>query len=182
MPQYSLIGKRVLIYKTKSIGIIERIDGNIIYVSVHGEKYKFPYPECFATTYVLDTFREYSGKIKDLTGEDFSVHRTCWNLITVNDAKGLEFRSVVAISARMTENEKYIAYTRALDELFVFEQIVDVEKSLVKEAVKRFNISGMYGRGKAIKCRNGWYPHDGEGKIDNCPGPGCDCGLLSHLY
>jgi hypothetical protein len=21
----------------------------------------------------------------------------------------------------------------------------------------------------------GWYPHDGEGKIDNCPGPGCDC-------
>jgi hypothetical protein len=22
---------------------------------------------------------------------------------------------------------------------------------------------------------SGWYPHDGEGKIDNCPGPGCDC-------
>jgi hypothetical protein len=22
---------------------------------------------------------------------------------------------------------------------------------------------------------DGWYPHDGEGKIDNCPGPGCDC-------
>jgi hypothetical protein len=21
----------------------------------------------------------------------------------------------------------------------------------------------------------GWYPHDGEGKIDSCPGPGCDC-------
>jgi hypothetical protein len=21
----------------------------------------------------------------------------------------------------------------------------------------------------------GWYPHDGEGRIDNCPGPGCDC-------
>ena len=22
----------------------------------------------------------------------------------------------------------------------------------------------------------GWYPHDGEGKINHCPGPGCDCG------
>jgi hypothetical protein len=21
----------------------------------------------------------------------------------------------------------------------------------------------------------GWHSHDGEGKIDNCPGPGCDC-------
>jgi hypothetical protein len=21
----------------------------------------------------------------------------------------------------------------------------------------------------------GWYSHDGEGKIDSCPGPGCDC-------
>jgi hypothetical protein len=20
-----------------------------------------------------------------------------------------------------------------------------------------------------------WYPHDGEGKIGSCPGPGCDC-------
>jgi hypothetical protein len=22
---------------------------------------------------------------------------------------------------------------------------------------------------------DGWYPHDGEGKIGSCPGPGCDC-------
>jgi hypothetical protein len=26
----------------------------------------------------------------------------------------------------------------------------------------------------------GWYPHDGEGKIDNCPGPGCDCCEFSY--
>jgi fatty acid desaturase len=24
-------------------------------------------------------------------------------------------------------------------------------------------------------CGGGWSPHDGEGKIDICPGPGCDC-------
>lgn len=22
---------------------------------------------------------------------------------------------------------------------------------------------------------DGWVPHDGEGKIGSCPGPGCDC-------
>jgi DNA helicase IV len=175
--------------------------------------------------YVLDSFHEYDSKIKDLTGEDFSVHRTRWNLITVSDAKGLEFRNVIVISGRMTENEKYIAYTRALDELVVFEKIVDVKKfvvspkkeendgiishskgeiidieppknkilkeksrvkeyfekcglevidhrskggalwvvgekdeieKIVNEAVGRFNISGMYTRGKATKYRQGW--------------------------
>jgi hypothetical protein len=28
----------------------------------------------------------------------------------------------------------------------------------------------------------GWYPHDGEGKIDNCPGPGCDCDEKNYGY
>jgi sigma54-dependent transcription regulator len=44
MSQPALIGKRVLIHKTKSIGIIETVEGNIISVSVHGEIYK---PELF---------------------------------------------------------------------------------------------------------------------------------------
>jgi hypothetical protein len=94
--------------------------------------------------YVLDTFHEYSDKIKDLTGEDFGVHRTRWNLITVNDAKGLEFRSVIAISGRMTENEKYIAYTRALDELVVFEKIVDVSKYEAVEKTQGGNGTGDF--------------------------------------
>jgi hypothetical protein len=29
---------------------------------------------------------------------------------------------------------------------------------------------------------SGWYPHDGEGKIDNCPGPGCDCDEKNYGY
>jgi hypothetical protein len=29
---------------------------------------------------------------------------------------------------------------------------------------------------------DGWYPHDGEGKINNCPGPGCDCDEKNYGY
>jgi hypothetical protein len=29
---------------------------------------------------------------------------------------------------------------------------------------------------------DGWFPHDGEGKIDSCPGPGCDCDEKNYGY
>lgn len=41
------------------------------------------------------------------------------SLVTVEMVKGLEFDVVLAIGTEMTENEKYIAYTRALDLLAV---------------------------------------------------------------
>lgn len=41
------------------------------------------------------------------------------SVISVETAKGLEFESVVAIVDQMTNNEKYITYTRALDNLSV---------------------------------------------------------------
>jgi hypothetical protein len=28
----------------------------------------------------------------------------------------------------------------------------------------------------------GWYPHDGEGKIGSCTGPGCDCDERNYGY
>ena len=74
---------------------------------------------------VLDKFRNYEGKFHDLTGEDFSLHRTRWNIMTVADAKGLEFSSVFVICGSMTPNERYIACTRALDELFVYSEKID---------------------------------------------------------
>jgi hypothetical protein len=100
--------------------------------------------------YVLDSFHEYGNKIKDLTGEDFSVHRTRWNLITVSDAKGLEFRNVIVISGRMTENEKYIAYTRALDELIVFEKLVDVKKCVASQTKDEDNGTISHSEGEII--------------------------------
>ncbi len=72
--------------------------------------------------YILEQFAMYKEKIHDMTGEEFSFHRTRWNLLTVAQSKGLEFGTVVAVSGHMSRNEKYIAYTRALDELFNYDE------------------------------------------------------------
>lgn len=82
--------------------------------------------------YLKDNFAEYADKMNNMTNGEFHIHRTRWNIITVDEAKGLEFASVVAMTGRMTQNEKYISFTRALDELFVYDEIVDLsEKSVV---------------------------------------------------
>lgn len=77
--------------------------------------------------YLLDTFAEYNQKFHDMTVEEFSIHRTRWNIMNIDDAKGLEFSSVIVLSGRMSKNEKYIAYTRALDELFVYSIVIDID-------------------------------------------------------
>lgn len=76
--------------------------------------------------YLFDKFSDYEQKFHDMTGEDFGIHRTRWNVICVDDAKGLEFSSVFVLSGRMTRNEKYIAFTRALDDLYIYPEIIDV--------------------------------------------------------
>lgn len=75
--------------------------------------------------YLLDRFSYYESKLHDMTDEDFSLHHTRWNIINIDDAKGLEFSSVIALSGRMSRNQRYIAYTRALDDLYVYEGILD---------------------------------------------------------
>ncbi|MBQ5930496.1 MAG: UvrD-helicase domain-containing protein [Clostridia bacterium] len=44
------------------------------------------------------------------------------NIMTVYESKGLEFTSVVVVDEGMSASEKYIAYTRALNELAVIEE------------------------------------------------------------
>lgn len=54
--------------------------------------------------------------------EMFGVARANLNkksFYTVSEAKGLEFETVIVITHHMTENEKYIAFTRALDKLYI---------------------------------------------------------------
>jgi hypothetical protein len=46
--------------------------------------------------------------------------------MNIDDAKGLEFSSVIVLTGRMSRNEKYIAFTRALDDLFVYPCILDI--------------------------------------------------------
>ncbi len=49
------------------------------------------------------------------------VSRSKINFMTVYESKGLEFTSVVVVTKGMSESEKYIAFTRALNELAVIE-------------------------------------------------------------
>lgn len=76
--------------------------------------------------YLLDKFSNYEQKFHDMTDEEFSIHRTRWNIINIDDAKGLEFSSVIVLSGRMSRNERYIAYTRALNDLYVYSNVIDI--------------------------------------------------------
>lgn len=49
----------------------------------------------------------------------FEIDNDKVSILSVENAKGLEFDVVVAIVDRMTTNEKYISYTRALNSLYV---------------------------------------------------------------
>lgn len=76
--------------------------------------------------WLLDEFSRYEQKLNDMTDEENTIHRTRWNIINIDDAKGLEFSSVIVLSSRMSRNEKYIAYTRALDDLYIYSGIIDI--------------------------------------------------------
>ena len=90
--------------------------------------------------YLLGEFSSFEQKFHDMTEEDFSLHNNRWNIINIDDAKGLEFSTVIVISGRMTRNQKYIAYTRALDDLYVYPDIIDIsgyEKKPRKDTEQR---------------------------------------------
>ena len=58
-------------------------------------------------------------KIKIIDADTDYIMRNAINILSVEDVKGLEFEKVYVIPEGMNENEKYIAYTRALNELIV---------------------------------------------------------------
>lgn len=62
---------------------------------------------------------EFSRKNYNVIRETGNISKTRINLMTVYESKGLEFTAVAVADGDMTENEKYIAYTRALKELAV---------------------------------------------------------------
>lgn len=77
--------------------------------------------------------------VHDLTAAPSALYPNHWNMMTVGQAKGLEFETVIVFSAGMSENEKYIAYTRALDELYIYDEdlLKGVKKGiLVNDKVK----------------------------------------------
>lgn len=62
---------------------------------------------------------EYAKKSYNILSEKGKLSRSKINLMTVYESKGLEFTSVAVVDKRMTDAEKYIAYTRALKLLAV---------------------------------------------------------------
>ena len=65
---------------------------------------------------------EYTRKAYNDLGVKGKVSRSKINIMTVYESKGLEFTSVVVVEKGMSESEKYIAYTRALNELAVISE------------------------------------------------------------
>ncbi|MGN1061470.1 MAG: hypothetical protein ACI4QN_07035, partial [Candidatus Coproplasma sp.] len=61
----------------------------------------------------------YSKKSYNLVRESGKISKSKINLLTVYESKGLEFTAVAVVDTDMTDNEKYIAYTRALKRLAV---------------------------------------------------------------
>lgn len=76
--------------------------------------------------YIMDRFPSYKQKFHDLTGGKLDIHPTKWNIMNINDAKGLEFRTAIVLFGRMSKNQRYIACTRALDNLYIYDKVVDI--------------------------------------------------------
>ena len=55
-------------------------------------------------------------------GEKGRISRSKINVMSVYESKGLEFTSVIVVDEGLNDSEKYIAYTRALNELAVIEE------------------------------------------------------------
>lgn len=91
---------------------------------------------------LLEKYGMYTSRIHDMTKESVELQRTKWNLMTVEQSKGLEFETVFAVTGRMSENEKYITYTRALDELYVYDEeiklsVISIKTGVAEKADKR---------------------------------------------
>lgn len=79
--------------------------------------------------------KNYSRRIHDMTSVAAEISQNKWNLMTVEQAKGLEFETIFAVSGRMSVNEKYIAYTRALNELYVYDEAIDLTENNVSDSL-----------------------------------------------
>ena len=65
---------------------------------------------------------KYTRKAYNVLRDTGRISKTKINIMTVYESKGLEFTAVAVADADMTENEKYIAYTRALKNLAVIKE------------------------------------------------------------
>ncbi|MCH5147816.1 MAG: AAA family ATPase [Clostridiales bacterium] len=67
------------------------------------------------------SFEEYRKKSYNVIGQTGKISKTKINIMTVYESKGLEFTAVAVADEGMSDNEKYVAYTRALKHLAIME-------------------------------------------------------------
>lgn len=65
---------------------------------------------------------KYNRKAYNVLSQKGEISKTKINLMTVYESKGLEFSAVAVAPENMSENERYIAYTRALQYLSIIDQ------------------------------------------------------------
>lgn len=65
------------------------------------------------------TIKQHELAHKIIGNNTDKIERGIYNLISVQMSKGLEFETVIVLSKTMTEKEKYVSMTRALNELYV---------------------------------------------------------------
>jgi len=86
------------------------------------------------------------GKINVISDDECEVKRGFLNVIPISLAKGLEFERIYAIPHQMTQNEKYVAYTRALNELCIITmgRIMSKEFIIERNNFLKSNTIGYY--------------------------------------
>lgn len=115
------------------VGFVSRIQGvQMQPIGLHGEEVKF-----VSIKKLASFFKDKSGLKAVICKEAYlplferrgycrlsekGASKNKINVMTVYESKGLEFSAVAVYEADMTENEKYIAYTRALRELAVIKE------------------------------------------------------------
>ena len=67
------------------------------------------------------SLEEYCKKSYNIIGKTGKISKTKINIMTVYESKGLEFTAVAVADSGMSDNEKYVAYTRALKHLAIIE-------------------------------------------------------------
>ena len=89
--------------------------------------------------FLVEEVGKLKSRIHNMTKNSVELQKSKWNLMTVEQAKGLEFEIVFAVIGRMTENEKYITCMRALDELYVYDKpliIAEVKSKDIQDSHK----------------------------------------------
>lgn len=112
---------------------------------------------------------EYASRMNDMTGQQVDLDIRKWNLMTGSQAKGLEFSTVIAISGRMSRNEKYITYTRAMSELYVYDQVLPLAEKAADSSTQDSDSDskGAEGRDQSITADSRTLQSDADERETN---------------